>query len=918
VTLTDERRAVDATSAPARRWAGRRAVLRLAQRDARRHRARSALVVTMIALPVFALTGVDVVARTLQADGGGPGQRLPAGADASAEWFGGRVLQSPDGSALSMDGVVSGSRPTDEQVAEALGAETVTRRTSGVGRLGLAEGRSLRVDVLEVDARDPLVAGSVTLLSGRLPEAPGEVLVTEAVALATGIEDGGALSLLRPARELTVTGTAQLDDTRRGVLGLPGALLDDAGSGSVTWLASTPDPVTWADVLRLNASGLVVVSRAVLADPPPAEDVPLFAEGHAGPDEDGRLDLVAFVALAAGMGLLEVVLLAGPAFAVGARRSKRILALLAACGGDRRQVRDVVLAQGLVLGAVGAAAGLALGVALGAGALPLLERYGDAALPAPVLRPLDLLAIAAAGLGTAVLAALLPARSVSRQDVALALAGRREQRRARTRVPVVGLVMALLGLLAVVTGVQRRSPLTILSGAALGQVGLVLCTPTIVVLTGRLARWLPLTPRLALRDSARNVGRTAPAVAAVMAAVAGTVAAGIVVASVAERDERMYTPQLPLGYLQVSVAPDLTPADLAAIEAEVAAVVDVEDAAVLRGVEDPACSGEDCRYVEADRATEQRCPLETLDRAPTDAELEAAARDGRCTGVYFGRMSATSVAVDDGTGLPALFEVDDPAAAQVLRAGGAAVVDPSDLADGVVRLRTGSPGPDGTLRGDVLEVPGVVIPVPRTGQWTAADLVIGPALAERLDVPVVPRELRVVPATPVSQAAEEELQRSLDRSGADAFAYVERGYEDRYRLGLLALVVGAAIITIGAVATSTALAMTDARPDLATMSAVGASRSARRRMALTTALVLALLGTALGAVAGAVPGIAAVRALQQPAGSWFMVGGADDRWPLVIPWPFLLVTAFAVPLAAGLLVALFTRARLPVVHRRDA
>ena len=145
--------------------------------------------------------------------------------------------------------------------------------------------------------------------------------------------------------------------------------------------------------------------------------------------------------------------------------------------------------------------------------------------------------------------------------------------------------------------------------------------------------------------------------------------------------------------------------------------------------------------------------------------------------------------------------------------------------------------------------------------------------------------------------------------------YVERGYVDRYGPGLIALVVGAALVTIGAVATSTALAMTDARPDLATMSAVGATRWVRRRMSMVTALVLALLGTALGVVAGAVPGIAAIQALRsEPAFSQY--DGND--WPLVIPWTSLLVTAVAVPLLAGLLVALFTRSRLPVVHRRTS
>ena len=46
--------------------------------------------------------------------------------------------------------------------------------------------------------------------------------------------------------------------------------------------------------------------------------------------------------------------------------------------------------------------------------------------------------------------------------------------------------------------------------------------------------------------------------------------------------------------------------------------------------------------------------------------------------------------------------------------------------------------------------------------------------------------------------------------------------------------------------------------------------------------------------------------------------GRSSEWPLVVPWTSLLLIAVVAPLAAGLLVALFTRSRLPVVHRRDS
>lgn len=56
----------------------------------------------------------------------------------------------------------------------------------------------------------------------------------------------------------------------------------------------------------------------------------------------------------------------------------------------------------------------------------------------------------------------------------------------------------------------------ILVGAVLTQLGLIVATPALVGGAARLGRFLPLAPRLALRDAARHRGRSAaPLVAAV-------------------------------------------------------------------------------------------------------------------------------------------------------------------------------------------------------------------------------------------------------------------------------------------------------------------------------------------------------------------------------------------------------------------
>ena len=99
--------------------------------------------------------------------------------------------------------------------------------------------------------------------------------------------------------------------------------------------------MSWSNVRDVNEIGGVVTSRAVLADPP---DLASMAE-QMGYDT-GTNEMVAVVVLIVVMALIEVVLLAGPAFAVGARRHARTLALIAASGGTPAQARRVILGSG--------------------------------------------------------------------------------------------------------------------------------------------------------------------------------------------------------------------------------------------------------------------------------------------------------------------------------------------------------------------------------------------------------------------------------------------------------------------------------------------------------------------------------------------------------------------------------------------
>ena len=85
----------------------------------------------------------------------------------------------------------------------------------------------------------------------------------------------------------------------------------------------------------------------------------------------------------------------------------------------------------------------------------------------------------------------------------------------------------------------------ILLFAAIAELGFAGCAPSLVGLTGRLGGRAPLTMRLSLRDISRNRSRTGPAVAAIMATLSGVVAMGVYTASQHARHVADFVPTLP-------------------------------------------------------------------------------------------------------------------------------------------------------------------------------------------------------------------------------------------------------------------------------------------------------------------------------------------------------------------------------------
>nr|WP_246298559.1 FtsX-like permease family protein [Nocardioides panaciterrulae] len=595
------------------------------------------------------------------------------------------------------------------------------------------------------------------------------------------------------------------------------------------------------------------------------------------------------------MALIEVVLLAGPAFAVGARRQSRSLALLAATGGTPPQARRVVLAGAVVLGGVAALVGVGAGIGAGRLLVPVLQARSGTWFGPFEVPWRHLAGIAAFGLASAVLAAAAPAWLASRQDVVAVLAGRRGDRKASLRSPILGVLLLGAGVAAAAYGASgggSASAAYPIAGAAIVSVlGMVLLVPVVLVLVGRLARRLPLTLRYAARDAARHRSRTAPAVAAVAATVAGVVALGIAVASDEAQNAAHYDPFLAAG-AGVVTAPQGVRTDWAAMRRVVEG--DVPGAVVdrVRGLGTPGDG-----YTEVSLARHHEPLLWS-----------------------YGTRFGADVLVSDGSlpaGLVGISGSDRRRAERALAAGGLVAFTDQGATDGPVRLRIRISDDRGRRQGRPVRatVPATVVPIGNTEGEPQA--VVSSALADRLGLRVVPVGL-TVGGTDISAAEQEAATEGLAAVDDGASFYVERGYvPDSSTLIIEWILFGlGAVLMLGGTLTATFLALSDARPDLATLAAVGAAPRTRRGVAASYATFVGVVGALLGVAVGFIPGVAITYPLT--GADWSPGGaGAGAAHFLDVPWLLVLGLVVALPLLTAAVVGLCVRSRLPLVARLD-
>lgn len=266
-----------------------------------------------------------------------------------------------------------------------------------------------------------------TVLSGRMPESPGEVTLTPGTQDALDVGLGETVRVVgdRGERSLRVVGTAFVPTgagneyneggwlTTRGFGRLFDAFTFDMLFASVTPAA---DDAGLAD--RIDAYLEADPRTAVFAGAvgtPATEDF----DASAATDELDRVRTLP-LALGAFLGVLGTAAV-GHALVLAVRRRARDVAVLRAVGMTPAGARVIVLVQALALAAVGLVPGIPLGIAAGRSIWRVVADYVPLAYVDPAAWAFTG-ALVVVALVVAVLLAQLPARRAARTSIATTLA----------------------------------------------------------------------------------------------------------------------------------------------------------------------------------------------------------------------------------------------------------------------------------------------------------------------------------------------------------------------------------------------------------------------------------------------------------------------------------------------------------------
>jgi putative ABC transport system permease protein len=349
-------------------------------------------------------------------------------------------------------------------------------------------------------------APQLGLVSGAYPAGPGQVALTRQVASLYGAHVGGAWHAAGTTWQVTgiVQDPSNLAD--EFALVVPGQV---AHPGQVTMLLGSP-----------------AVRQAIGNDGTTLPGIPAAATFTVPNATSGGISPATGVLVVEVAGLAFIGLVSVASFSVLAQRRLRALGMLSAIGATERNLRLVMMANGLAIGVAGALAGAVLGLAAWFAYAPALQQAtGHVVDPANL--PWWAFAFGVVfAVATSVLASRRPAKAMAAVPVVAALSGRPAPPKAVHRSALPGVIVFAGGLacLAFSGGWTGRGTgsgaLLLLAGLVAVIAGVVLLAPLAIgVLAAGAHPRLPAAIRIALRDLVRYRARSGAALAAVTFAV---------------------------------------------------------------------------------------------------------------------------------------------------------------------------------------------------------------------------------------------------------------------------------------------------------------------------------------------------------------------------------------------------------------
>jgi len=773
---------------PRRAAMARRTLTRWAVRLALREWKQRILIVLLIAVASAAtLLGIAVASAT------------PGTPNAGTFGTASTLIQLP-GSTPGLPGVIA-------KIEKAYGAASV------IYDQPIATGQAGGADLRTQDPNAPYTHELLALDAGSYPAAAGEVAVTSGLAQLYGLRIGSAWHVPATSQSFTVT----------GIVENPANLLDEFALVAPGQLTAPQDVRIFLgismDSAAASAAGDVIPKSAVVSEPTP---------------ENSVISPATVVLVVSVLGLVFIGLVASAAFTVMAQRRQRALGMLASLGATERDVRFVLIVDGLVAGVLGAIIGGALAFGAWFWYYPHLEtatahRTDPLALPwAAVIIGL-LLAVL-----TSVISAAWPGRAVSKVPAVAAISGRvaPPQVIARSLRPGLLFLAGGLAVLFLSGGWDGGDRYLILGGMIACVVACALLAPFLVDRLALAAGRAPLATRLALRDLARYRSRSGAALAAVSFAVfLATIT--IIIASVRYGDALDYTAPNMASSQLILYAPGNDPGQYQA------------------GQFTPAAK------LAATRAEAGTLAAQLHATAPLELDLPVSVNvpmPGQPTQNQYGGILALQSHRFGG-----IMYAATPA---LLKAFGISASEINPAAD-VLTVRAGLPSTGGlglVSGGYLAQAPNAPCPagmcvlnpvIQEVGKLPAGTAVPNTVITEQA---VRALHETIVPVGWLIQApsALTPVQINAARQAAVALGTTVETKSGQLSLGQISggATLGGMLLALGVLAMTVGLIRSETAGDLRMLTATGAGGRTRRALTGVTAGVIALLGAALGAVAG--------------------------------------------------------------------